>query len=144
MKNIFLRYENWCAHQPRWALWFYTALWYGFISYLSHIPTSTSASTKQMVGGNDSLNAAFRFCAHMGVFGVLGVLVYLALEQKFSFALLPFFLALCLVCCAGILDEAHQSYIPGRFARVQDVLTDTFGASLAITTLTWLRKRVNA
>jgi VanZ like family len=144
MNNIFLQSEQWCARQPRWVMWFVSALWYGLITYLSHIPSSSSASTKNLVGGDDFLNAAFRFCAHLGVFGVLGALFYAALRRGFTFARLTFFLALCLVCCAGILDEVHQYYVPGRFARVQDVVTDTIGGALAITILIWLRKRVVA
>lgn len=130
--KIFLYLEQWCAHQPKWLLWLFAVLWYGFITYLSHIPTSNSASTKQMVGGDDSLNAAFRFCAHLGVFGVLGVLVYAALNQGFQFQQRTFFVMLGIVCMAGILDEVHQSFVPGRFSRVQDVVTDTVGAALAI------------
>jgi VanZ family protein len=130
--NIFLQYEHWCARQPKWLLWCLVAVWYGVITYLSHIPTSASASTKQMVGGDDSLNAAFRFCAHLGVFGILGILVYAALHQGFFFHKRTFFVMLSIICLAGILDEVHQSFVPGRFARVQDVVTDTIGAALVV------------
>jgi glycopeptide antibiotics resistance protein len=142
MNNIFLQSEQWCARQPRWVMWFAVALWYGFITYLSHIPTSSSASTKNLVGGDDSLNAAFRFCAHLGVFGVLGILMYLAWQREFTFVPTSFCVVLCLVCLAGIIDEVHQYTVPGRFARVQDVVTDTLGASIALVVLTGLKRRV--
>jgi VanZ family protein len=144
LANIFLETEQWCARQPRWVLWLIAAAWYGFITYLSHIPTSTSASTKNMVGGDDSLNAAFRFCAHLGVFGVLGALVYAALQRNFTFVWVSFALTLGIIALAGGLDEVHQSFVPGRFARLQDVATDTIGAAIALALITTVKKRVIA
>ena len=38
----------------------------------------------------------------------------------------------------GVADELHQSTVPGRFASVADVVTDLFGALLAVTVLGWV------
>jgi VanZ family protein len=35
----------------------------------------------------------------------------------------------------GIVDEVHQSFVPGRVCSVVDVLSDAFGAALAIALL---------
>lgn len=132
MTALLLRYEDWCARQASWVLRLKAVAWYGIITYLSHIPSSASAATKGMVGGDDTLNAVFRFCAHLGVFGVLGVLVYAALHRRFVFVQSAFLTMLVTVLAAGILDEVHQSFVPGRFARVQDVVTDAAGAMMFV------------
>ena len=43
-------------------------------------------------------------------------------------------LAGCLVACGlfGVLDEWHQSFVPGRHASAADVLSDITGAGLAL------------
>jgi hypothetical protein len=143
MKKIFSALESWLQRSSTVTLWGIVALWYSFIFYLSHIPTSTSASTKTMVGGDEVVNIIFRFCAHLGVFGVLGVLVYAALMRAFIFSWRKFLTALCCTFFFGISDEIHQSFVPGRYARVQDVVTDTVGAAIAIGAITSLRRKWN-
>lgn len=143
MKKIFLALEAWLQRSSTVTLWGIVAFWYSLIFYLSHIPTSTSASTKTMVGGDDTLNTIFRFCAHLGVFGVLGVFIYAALMRAFVFSWRKCLTALCCTFLFGISDEIHQSFVPGRYARVQDVLTDTAGAAIAIGAITSLRRKWN-
>lgn len=47
----------------------------------------------------------------------------------------------------GVSDEFHQSFVPGRYPSVSDVVADTVGslagASLAALTGAWLRRRRN-
>jgi VanZ family protein len=47
----------------------------------------------------------------------------------------------------GVSDEFHQSFVPGRFPSISDVVADTVGslagASLAALTGAWLRRRRN-
>lgn len=135
--------DVWYRQKPSWLLWLKAIAWYGIITYLSHIPTSTSASTQKMVGGDDTINTIFRFCAHLGVFGLLGILVYGAMHagQGFITQRRVFLMALCIVFLAGVLDEIHQSYVPGRFARIRDVVTDTSGAAFAVSFVLFLRKQ---
>lgn len=141
MKKILPILEAWLQRSTIVTLWGIVAVWYSFIFYLSHIPTSTSASTKTMVGGDETLNIIFRFCAHLGVFGVLGVFIYAALMRAFIFSWRKYLSALCCTFLLGISDEIHQSFVLGRFARVQDVVTDTAGAAIAISAITSLRRR---
>ena len=39
-------------------------------------------------------------------------------------------MALILTCSYGIIDEFHQSFVPGRYASVLDVLLNVLGALL--------------
>ena len=48
-------------------------------------------------------------------------------------------LALC-----GIIDEIHQSTVPGRDATIGDFLADTLGALAGTLTFTWFRRRFPA
>lgn len=141
MNTLFVTFESWLERSSALVLWGVVALWYGFIFYLSGIPTTTSASTKTMVGGDDTLNTVFRFCAHLGVFGVQGVFVYAAQGRSLAFIRRACIVALCVTSLLGISDEIHQSFVPGRYARVQDVLTDTVGAAIAIGCITALRRK---
>ena len=43
--------------------------------------------------------------------------------------------ALLVAAAYGVVDELHQSYVPGRANSVADVLSDVCGAALAITVL---------
>ncbi len=43
--------------------------------------------------------------------------------------------SLCLAIAYGIVDELHQSFVPGRVCSVVDGLSDAFGAASALTFL---------
>lgn len=48
------------------------------------------------------------------------------------------------VLCAGavaMLDEWHQSFLPGRSASIDDVALDTFGAATCVTLYFWFSQR---
>lgn len=47
--------------------------------------------------------------------------------------------AIALAVAYGLVDEFHQSYVPGRVSSVADVLSDASGAMLAVA---WLRCRI--
>ena len=71
--------------------------------------------------------------AHLGVYGLLAISVLygffpLLREKKFSTVTVSvvFFCVLY-----GISDEFHQSFIPGRFVSIGDVIADGTGAFLA-------------
>lgn len=142
MKKSVIALEQWLQSAPKLIKWGLVFVWYGVIFTLSHIPAATSASTQVMVGGDDTLNAVARFCAHLGVFGVLGLLVYAALAPSLEWKRRTFALSLAAVIVFAVSDEVHQAYVPGRHARLQDVLTDTAGAALCIYALTSLRRRI--
>ncbi len=140
INTIFLVVEKRLKASSNLVLWGFVALWYGVIFYLSHIPAATSASTKGLVGGDDTMNAIFRFCAHLGVFGVLGILLYAALQRSFLWLRRSFISALFFTLLLAISDEAHQYYVPGRHARLQDICTDIVGAGISIYAVAMLRR----
>jgi VanZ family protein len=79
---------------------------------------------------------------------LLHVIAYSILAASFLYALLPFIdhssrivagVVVVLFCLLyGISDEYHQSFIPGRFPSVWDVLADVSGAVLVV--IWWWKK----
>lgn len=143
MKQLFMALEAFFGQVPRPALYMLALMWFGIICYLSHLPAATSTSTKVMVDGDDTLNVVFRFCAHIGVFGIQGILLYGAWKRSLGFSWREFSLTLIAVFILGAIDEVHQSYVPGRYGRLQDVFTDTLGAIICIVGLSRVRKAYN-
>ena len=77
----------------------------------------------------ESMQLILRKCAHVGVYAVLGILCFAAVNAH-SFrrrirVLLP--PLLCLVFATS--DELHQAFVPGRSPQFTDVFID-FGGSL--------------
>lgn len=130
--SFILVVEQCIQRTSRFTLWCYAAAWYGFISYLSHTPSATSSSTAELVGGSDILNSVLRWYAHIVVFGILGLLLYAAQAHSYRFTQYYYFSTLIVVLLLAIFDELHQSYVPGRHARIQDVMTDCIGAAFSV------------
>lgn len=69
---------------------------------------------------------------HFVEYAVLGVLVaHAVLRSSQTHSRPRAFLVALLVCGAwGMLDEFHQSFVPGRMSDVRDLVADVFGSSL--------------
>ncbi|MFO0583586.1 MAG: VanZ family protein [Anaeromyxobacter sp.] len=67
---------------------------------------------------------------HAGLFGLLAFLLRLALAARAGTARRAWLAAWGLAVAWGVLDELHQSFIPGRDADVKDALADAAGAAL--------------
>jgi VanZ family protein len=74
------------------------------------------------------LNVFFRKSAHILVFGILAVFIYKSTEHR----RFPYLTSLLLTILYAILDEWHQSLVPGRTSALKDVLFDTCGACFAL------------
>lgn len=78
----------------------------------------------------------FKKCAHMGVFGVLYLcwgIYFRELEKKLGRKVKnKWWWCLVLTVIYAMLDEYHQSFVPGRTATVRDVGFDTLGATVAM------------
>ncbi len=79
----------------------------------------------------------FNYGSHAAIYAVVGVLAWRVI--CFRAAILPrWFTAHPRLCAAlfalawGLLDEYHQSFIPGRTASPWDALTDLLGAVLGL------------
>ncbi|TAK63425.1 MAG: hypothetical protein EPO24_04255 [Bacteroidetes bacterium] len=112
-------------------------VWAGTIYIISSIPKITLPKINFI-----SVDKA----GHIGVFFVLGILVYRAFEPRIKESTLRFkrFLFSFLITISyGISDEIHQSFIPGRFLDKYDMLADGIGALLAgIVVYLFLRRRL--
>jgi VanZ family protein len=71
-----------------------------------------------------------RKLAHLVEYAVLSGLLWRALGDRRSPAFrFGWAVAICVVY--GVTDEIHQSFVPGRFGKVRDVVIDTVGAGAA-------------
>jgi VanZ family protein len=129
--------------------------WIALSFYLSHQPTLPYP------GGIDA--KIISTLGHVGVFGVLAVLIWWALglqqdataradiaphlrpRQRGEFPLAferREWLAITLTVAYGFLDEWHQSFVPGRMPDWRDIAADTFGAVLAMLAVRWIARRM--
>jgi hypothetical protein len=101
--------------------WLPALCWAGLIFMLSHRPLPEQAVWPD-IPGMDKL-------AHAAVYGVLSVLLYFGLDRahrmRRSTALV---IAALMASLYGVLDEFHQSFVPGRSVEYADWLADTLGA----------------
>lgn len=100
-------------------------LWAAIIFLLSSIPANRLPNMKIL---------SFDKLAHIGVFFILGILVYRGLRrpsdsEKFSQGRM--IVAFAIVLLYGILDEMHQGLVPGRSVDVLDAVADATGGLLA-------------
>jgi len=103
--------------------WLPSLLWAGLIFWLS------SRSKLPQVGpefpNKDKV-------AHFVFYGILGLLVFLALRRAHNLPLPKAALLAILVASAyGATDELHQWFVPQRSCDVWDWTTDTLGAGIA-------------
>ncbi len=78
---------------------------------------------------------------HCIVYGVLALSALFAVPE-YKYQANPFWVSLLVVLFCllyGISDEFHQSFIPGRFPTVLDLLADTIGAVVVV--LVWFRMK---
>lgn len=75
--------------------------------------------------------------AHAAYYGIVAVLFDIGLAQR---SLLP---AVALALLAGVADETHQLYVPGRDGAWQDVVADGLGALLAVSLWRRIRPAAN-
>ena len=104
--------------------WMPPLVWLGIIWSLSSLPASNMPEQPFDL---------FDKVAHFGVFGFLGFLVFraglFALEMRMRRAMIFAFLSCSFY---ALLDEYHQTYIPGRQADLSDILADVLGIATAV------------
>ena len=147
-----------------WLYWVPAALWYGLIWRFSSQPGDTSGSVSAEViegalvsGGSYYsavsshvqlavdwlLNPYIRKAAHMFLFFVLAMLVWLALSRLLKSRTRRAAATALLCTVLAVLDEFHQTLVPGRSGKLTDVLIDASGIviALALFALPWLAHR---
>jgi hypothetical protein len=96
----------------RLLVWVPAAIWAAFVFFLS----SRETLPVDLSGGLDKV-------AHFGAYLVLGFLLAFGAYRMG----LPLGLAILLGFAYGVLDELHQSTVPGRHADVGDWIADAAG-----------------
>ena len=108
------------------------AAYYGFIYFLS---SRSSFPVEAPFQGFDKL-------AHLGLFGVFGLLLSWALSEPGKRpAASRMALAFLLGALGGALDEIHQIFVPGRSAEVWDAAADMAGTGAGVLLGALLRAR---
>jgi VanZ family protein len=72
-------------------------------------------------------------CFHFAEYAILGIIFYFNFRGGHS-KIFRIFIAL-LILSYPVLDEWHQSFVPGRDPSVFDAMTDYFGITLGFITL---------
>lgn len=75
--------------------------------------------------------------AHLAAFGLLGGLVLYALCANARPTIARAVLAMAITTLYAVSDELHQSIVPDRTGRAQDVVIDALGALIGLT-VAWL------
>jgi len=109
-------------------------LWAGLIFYLS---SQSSLDVPLLFPGQDKL-------FHLVAFGTLGFLVLGGMRPAGTrYHTAKLLLALLLVVGYGILDEYHQSFVPGRSVDSLDVLADAAGGVIGIWLMDFIYRKLN-
>jgi VanZ family protein len=89
---------------------------------------------------DQGLDFLIRKAGHMGVFGILALLLWRALALATTWRR-PWAWALVFTLLYAITDEFHQGFVNGRSASAVDVAIDTAGAVIAVVAVTLVRAR---
>jgi VanZ family protein len=115
--------------------WLAVLVWVGLIYWLSSQPDS---SLKELGLSGDLLAIA----GHLSLFGILTLLLVLALRRTTSLAHHTVSrLALLLVMLFALSDELHQRSVPGRSSSLSDWLVDVAAALLVLLLIRWWIRR---
>lgn len=134
---------------PLWIRIVLAIAWYGFIWLLTEWPQSTPENTLSVIqqsGASNEVNGGanliFRTSSHFFVFGIQASLLLFVFSPTFRRD--NRYVALAVICaiCLGIVDEIHQSFVPGRQPRALDVIKDGIGAILFLWIFFWLKNLV--
>jgi VanZ family protein len=100
------------------SAWLPVILWMGVIFFFSSLPQQHASQIYL-------LDFSIKKIAHLSEYGILYALFYRATGNKLI-------LSLILTIIYASTDEFHQMFVPGRTARVYDILGfDLVGASIA-------------
>lgn len=100
-----------------------------------------SSQSGLRVSEDASIDRPIRTVAHMATFALLAGLILLALVGLGRPTLRTTLLAVSLTVLYAASDELHQSFVPDRTGRAEDVVIDAVGALLGVTATVWLLGR---
>lgn len=110
------------------VLWIVIIFLIAGIAVATRLPFFTGTSTQNLLETRyidlSFLNFYVRKAVHFFIFGILAMLICLALgNHKYTY-----YIAFLTSTAIGALDEWHQSFIPGRTSSFNDVLINAAGA----------------
>lgn len=104
-----------------------------------------SSQSGLRVSDDVAVDKPFRVTGHLLAFATLAALLLIALSFGRRPRLRDAAIAFGLTVAYALSDELHQSFIPDRAGRLDDVVTDAVGALIGLTvawaTLTWSARR---
>lgn len=111
------------------AAWVMSTIWW--LSDRQTLPTPPGLTSE-----------IWSYIGHIGMFGLLGITIWWALGMNSRlFDRERSWYAIGIATAYGVLDEYHQSFVPGRDPSALDVLADFVGAALAVMILPRLYRR---
>jgi VanZ family protein len=113
-----------------------TSLWapvFGFMVLIYSLSSRESLPASELVWDK---------AMHVGAYGVFGLLCLRAFHGGIRpLRAAPTVLAMLTTLLYAMLDEMHQSRVPGRDPSLVDWVADTIGAGLALLFVAWLGGR---
>ena len=91
-----------------------------------------SSQSGLKVSEDAAVDKPFRITGHLLAFGTLSAMFLLALSWDRRPRLRDAIAAFGLTVLYGVLDEWHQSFVPDRTGRLDDVVTDAIGALIGL------------
>ena len=102
----------------------YTVLTIGYmvlISIVSHLPQDDIPES--ITSGPDNIDLLF----HFAEYSILGFLLFRSITSDELLTFHPFYGSLLIGISFAILDEFHQSFVPGRHMSSIDMISDSLG-----------------
>jgi len=129
-------------------------MWMAGIFMLSNEPASQSSVrsgklidllSDYSITGSDSVSTfLIRKSAHIFMFFVLGILLYVLLKSYKLSRYKQIGYSILIAFSYAVIDEIHQAFVPGRSNEIRDVIIDTVGASLGVFTAIGVQKLYTA
>ncbi len=119
-----------------WVLWLPALLVMGGIFVLS-------AQSGLRVSDDVDVERPLRVSGHLIAYATLGGLLLVALARAGRPRPIHALVAWALAVGYGLTDEFHQSFVPDRMGRLNDVAVDAVGAAIGVG-LAWLALRALA
>ncbi|HUE75358.1 MAG TPA: VanZ family protein [Chloroflexota bacterium] len=100
--------------------WLPALVWMGFIFYWS-------SQSVLPIDGYDYSTLLHRI-SHFGAYSILALLLVIGTGSSVRGLLAAFIIA----SLYGVTDEIHQSFVPGRSGRLEEVVLNTVSAAVAV------------
>ena len=113
-------------HRRTILCWLPALLWMVVIFVLS-------SQSGLRVSDDAAVDKPLRVVAHLGSYALLAGLLLLALDRGARPTLRGVAMAFTVAVLYGVSDEIHQSLVPDRTGRLDDVLVDALGAVMGVT-----------